>query len=363
MLKIRDEDRVRILSAVARKGPAYAVRRVAVVTVSLLVLLAVPLLGLARVDVWGGNHLLLGRPATVVQGLQGIVVALGVLYGTTFLTNTFLGRFFCGWGCPVGYVSRLGEDVDRKKKDRLRWAVSHLAGAGFVATFVGAVMCWWVDPRVMVDGSLTAKLWVGGIFTVLSLGGFAHAFLWRFGFCLHLCPIGLYYRLVTSRPAAGIVFSEVPNPCLQCGACVNVCPVDLEPRDLGKAMPPRPGEDPTADERYGDAECLRCGDCVEACRMVFLPRKGQTPPLRFGFHTKGADSPLPVVRSGPAQRPAPAKPQPNVREDAADAGPKVDAAGTAGFHGPSSGDVAAVRPPSPGGTQDAAGPPQDPVTR
>ncbi|MCE9638344.1 MAG: 4Fe-4S dicluster domain-containing protein [Planctomycetes bacterium] len=355
MLKLRDEDRVRILSAVARKGPAYSVRRVVVVTVSLLVLLAVPLLDLARIDVWGGNHRLLGHPATIVQGLQGIVVALGVLYGTTFLTNTFLGRFFCGWGCPVGYVSRLGEDVDRKQKNRVQWALSHLAGAGFVATFVGAVMCWWVDPRVMIEGSLAARLWTGGIFAALWAGGFAHAFLWRFGFCLHVCPIGLYYRLVTSRPAVGIVFSEVPDPCIQCGACANVCPVDLEPRDLGKPMQPEAGADSLAvgdDDRYGDAECLRCGDCVEACRMVFLPRKGQTPPLRFGFHSKGGDSPLPIVKAVRGHRQTPAHAAAKVDADAADRS-----------HERPLGDVAAVRPPSPDGPKDAAAVPERPATR
>jgi polyferredoxin len=168
----------------------------------------------------------------------------------------------------------------------VRRLLAHVAGAGFVATFVGAVMLWWVDPLVVVEGSVRAKVWTAGVFAVLWAGGFLHAFVWRFGFCLRVCPIGLYYRYVTSRPPVGIVFAEDPDPCIQCGACTKVCPVDLEPRDLGKPMPSRPGEDPVADERYGDAECLRCGDCVEACRMIFSIRKAQTPPLRFGFHAK-----------------------------------------------------------------------------
>ena len=29
---------------------------------------------------------------------------------------------------------------------------------GFVGTFVASVMLWWVDPRVMVEGSWTARL-------------------------------------------------------------------------------------------------------------------------------------------------------------------------------------------------------------
>jgi ferredoxin len=94
------------------------------------------------------------------------------------------------------------------------------------------------------------------------------------------------------------------SPCIECGACVKVCPVDLDPRWLGEpvaapahdALPGRGDATPgpragvahegaaaaVADDRYGDAECIRCGDCVEACRMIFKGRKGETPPLRFG---------------------------------------------------------------------------------
>lgn len=344
MLPLRDEDRVRILTAVARKGPPYAARRVVVITLSLAILLAVPLLGLARVDVWGGAHRLLGRPATAVEGLQGIVVALGVIYGVTFVTNTFFGRFFCGWGCPVGYVSRLGEDVDLRKRSLPRWILSHAAGAGFVATFVAAVMLWWVDPRVLLDGSWTARAWTLGVFAILTVGGFLHAFVWRFGFCLHACPIGLYYRYVTSRPAVGIVFSEDPDPCVQCGACTKVCPVDLDPRDLGKGIPPKPGEfapgeEALAEERYGDAECLRCGDCVEACRMVFLVRPSQTAPLRFGVHAKS---------------------EPGLRVGGANPRPKLDAPTPPMSHLSPSGEPVPVRAPSPG---DSRGAPGGPVAR
>lgn len=294
MLPLKDEDRVRILAAVARKGGRYSVRRVVVITLSLLLLLAVPLLGVARVDLWGGNHLLLGERVGAVQGLQGVVVALAVLYGVTFLSNVVVGRFFCGWGCPVGYVSRLGEDVDLRKRHPLRRLLSHVLGAGFVATFVGAVLLWWVDPRVVVDGSWTARGITLGVFAALWLGGFLHAFVWRFAFCLHACPIGLYYRYVTSRTPIGIVFSEAPDPCTQCGACTKICPVDLDPRALGTpvaASAPAGGGPAAADERYGDAECLRCGDCVEACRMVFSIRPAATPPLRFGRQPPSAEAP------------------------------------------------------------------------
>lgn len=285
LLRLKNAPRERVLAGIWKRGARYKRRRVVVITLSLAVLVAVPLAGLARVDLWGGNHVLLGDPATFVGALKGVVVAIASLWGTTFVVNTVVGRFFCGWGCPVGYVSRLGEEVDREKS-RARRLLQHLTGAGFVGAFVGAVMLWWVDPRVLVDGSWTARAVVVGTFAALSFGGFLHAFLWRFLFCIRVCPIGLYYRYVTSKAPVGVQFVEIPDPCIQCGACEKVCPVNLDPKRLGDVVVAKSDESAGAAGRYGDAECLRCGDCVEACRMIFSSKPDVKPPLRFGSSKK-----------------------------------------------------------------------------
>ncbi|MCB9898283.1 MAG: 4Fe-4S binding protein [Planctomycetes bacterium] len=307
MLPIEDKDRMRILSAVARRGAAYQLTRIVVITLSQLILLAVPLSGLVRLDLWGGHHLLLGEPVEFIPGLKGFVVAVAILWGVTFTTNIVVGRFFCGWGCPVGYVSRLGEDVDLRRRDRkgsrLRTLVSHLLGAAFVATFVGAIMLWWVDWRVLFEGSVKARAITLAVFVALWAGGYLHAFVWRFGFCRSACPIGLYYRFVTSRTPIGIVFSNSPSPCIECGACEKICPVDIDPKSLG-----RPAEEAAPEsvdgpgERYGDAECIRCGDCVEACRMIFAAHpEVTTPPLRFGWvDRKGRDASSPGTKASSA---------------------------------------------------------------
>jgi ferredoxin-type protein NapH len=276
MLPLKADDRVRVLSAVARKGASYQIMRIAVITASLAILVLTPILGIVRIDLWRHEHVLLGERVGIVSALQGFVVVLAVLYGVTFLTNMVVGRFFCGWGCPVGYVSRLGEEV-AISKGRRRRVFAHLAGAGFVMTFVAAIMSWWVDPRVLIEGTPFAKGVTLGVFGVLWAGGFLHAFWWRFGFCVSVCPIGLYYRYVTSKAPVGILFSNVPTACIECGACEKVCPVDLDPKNLGATVAEGEGG-----ERYGDAECLRCGDCVEACRLVFAKDHSATPPLRFG---------------------------------------------------------------------------------
>jgi len=288
MLQLNDKDRVRVLSAVSRKGAPFRTILVLAITGSLLILLAVPLSGLLRIDLWGGNHILLWKPVNFIDALKGFIVIVSALYGITFLSNVVVGRFFCGWGCPVGYVSRLGEAVDRSAKNRKRHLLNHLLGAAFVFTFVGAIMLWWVDPRVLLEGSITARAITLAVFAIFGFGGFLHAFVWRFGFCVKVCPIGIYYRYVTSEAPVSILFREVPNPCTECGSCVKICPVDLDPRNLGTPLLILE-EGGDSKERYGDAECIRCGDCVEACRMIFTKRKDEVPPLRFGRTSGRAD--------------------------------------------------------------------------
>jgi polyferredoxin len=187
MLPLNADDRVRILAATVKKSPGAHALRVVVITASLALLSAPPLFGWVRLDVWGGNHLLLGERVSIFDAIKGFVVALAILYGGTFLSNMIVGRFFCGWGCPVGYVSRLGEETESTRGARRKLG-RHLLGAGFVVAFTGATLLWWVDPRVLLDGSVVAKAVVLGVWIVLSLGGFLHAFKWRFTFCLRACP-------------------------------------------------------------------------------------------------------------------------------------------------------------------------------
>ena len=97
MLSLTTEDRVRMLSAVARQGPAYTAMRIIVITISLALLMMVPMAGLARVDLWGGDHLLLGERVEFFAALKGLIVAMAVMYGGTFVSNMIVGRFFCGW--------------------------------------------------------------------------------------------------------------------------------------------------------------------------------------------------------------------------------------------------------------------------
>ena len=108
----RKRARLKLLRALRVTGHRYDGRRALGMTVTLGILFAVPLTGLARVDLWRGRHMLLFEEASFKHGLAGVLLGIGASYVATFLINVIGGRLFCGWGCPVGQLSRFGEAVD-----------------------------------------------------------------------------------------------------------------------------------------------------------------------------------------------------------------------------------------------------------
>lgn len=295
----RTDTRLRILRAMRRTAAhRYDRYRALGMTVSLAVLFLVPLSGLARVDLWAGRHALAFEPAPLKHGLAGVIVGIGAMYVVTFLVNVVGGRLFCGWGCPVGQVSRFGEALAvprQKTAERLR---AHLEGGLFGVALVASIMAWWVDLRVLWQGSSKAMATAWGVLLAGVALSYAHGRWWRWEFCKSTCPIGLYYSFVSPSKHYGVHFRNQDATCIECNACDNVCPVDLAPRDLMAPSGPRPGLSIAG--APGRNHCLECGDCVRACEWM-IELKGEEPvPLLLGFFS----GPQRIVESPPDEDPA-----------------------------------------------------------
>ena len=273
--------RLKILRALRRTSHRYDGRRALGMAVSLGVLAVVPLTGLARVDLWRERHALLFEPASFKHGLAGVIVGIALFYVVTFLVNLTGGRLFCGWGCPVGQLSRFGEAVDQPGlTGRALWR-TRVEGAVFSAALVLSVMAWWVDLRVLWRGSPTAAAMSWGVLLTTVAAAYAHGRWWRWEFCKSTCPIGLYYSLVSPARWFGVHFRNQESTCIECDACDNVCPVDLKPRDLMAPSGPRPGL--SIADAPGRHHCLECGDCVRACEWMIDIRGNEPVPLLLGF--------------------------------------------------------------------------------
>jgi len=277
----RPGTRFKILKVIRDAAHRYDRLRTLGIAVSMLILFAVPLSGLARVDLWSGRHALMFEPAPLRYGLAGVVTGITVLYVVTFLSNVVAGRLFCGWGCPVAQVNRLAEVADTPRIDARRRRLAAVKSTAFGALFVLSMMLWWVDVRVLWQGSFRAQAWAWGLLLLGAAWAYGHGRWWRWSFCESTCPIGLYYSFMAPATFYGVHFRNAEESCIECDACDNVCPVDLAPRDLMTPIPARAGL--AVSQAPGRNHCLECGDCIRACEWM-MARKGEGPvPLLLGY--------------------------------------------------------------------------------
>lgn len=236
-----------------------------------------------------------------------------------------LGRYFCGWACPLGttidiadkLTGRLrperdaGEGVPpkserennatfrRTKERRLKY---YVLAACLLGAFVGLSFFSWMDPLsiavrsfLMVHSYVAAAL--GGLFGAFSgsrlvgglFGSAADALrtLMQYRtvplFRLHLITmlaffallgLGLWRRRFWCRNLCplGALYAlagkwsltkrHVSEDCIHCGACVEACPTDCISKDGTATL---------------EGECILCMDCQAACPVDAVRFFGPVP--------------------------------------------------------------------------------------
>ncbi len=269
--------RLRILRTLEKEPHRYPKIRRFTMLLTFAVLYAVPLLGAARFDLWDGRHMAWGARTNFVYGFGAVFLAIVAFYLATFIVNAIVGRLFCGFGCPIGQASRMGDSVEVARRSGDKRLRAELEAVGYSAALGGSAWLWFVDPRVFLEGTPKGMLMAAGFFVGItaSVYGLSRFVGWRF--CQGWCPIGIYYSVVRTAHSFGIHYDEVEGTCKGCDYCAQACPVSLNPRDLEKPLNEVHG---VAIEGFPQANhCLTCGECVRACEDVISRKPGLIPPL------------------------------------------------------------------------------------
>ncbi len=204
-----------------------------------------------------------------------------VLLGISIFVLTFvLGRFFCGWVCPLGATIDAVDGIIQHKEKIKAHSITRIKFLVFYSSlfiaFLGFNAAGYVDPITIVYRSYELFLypfvsyigseplswvlpgyqardypfyyynwaWIAVVFLVV-LG--LSAFLRRF-WCRVLCPLGAMYALVSHLSLFRRVVNE--NKCTHCGACVTGC---------------RMGAIATGGVGTREHECIKCFDCLKNC--------------------------------------------------------------------------------------------------
>jgi ferredoxin-type protein NapH len=234
------------------------------VQLTTLALIASPLLGmtffrgnLAAADLFG---LPLADPLAFLQALIGGKVFVLSYLGSALLVTAFYfilgGRSFCGWICPVGLITELGN----KLRCRLgsgeatlplvtsRWSLGLVL---FAVAVTGIPLFEVLSPigiisRAIAFVSLMPLLVLAA---VLLLEIAVSRRVW----CRSLCPLGGFYSMLGRFSPVRVGFIE--NRCTHCDDCLRVCPVE-------EVLAP-PLERGARQVTAGD--CSRCLACVDSC--------------------------------------------------------------------------------------------------
>jgi len=192
--------------------------------------------------------------------------------GTLILFGVLLGRFICGFLCPVGWFQQLLHKIPSKKLRLPRNADQKmrlfkyfvlilfvLALPAFVADGFGLGSPWfckWICPAGTLEGGIPLVLaneslrmnlgftfWWKMFLLMLTIAG--SIFIYR-PFCKYVCPLGAFYALFNRFSMMRMELDQ--NSCISCGKCVRSCPMQV---DVLKNI--------------NSAECIRCGKCSDVC--------------------------------------------------------------------------------------------------
>ncbi len=215
------------------------------------------------INCWSCPSALTGCPigAIEVYVKSGQIPYVPILY--ILVPGALLGRFFCGFICPAGFLQELLFRF-KTKKFKINRNLSYLP----VFSLIFSVIIFsylssqaWFSRYLCPIGTIQASIpWVildegirnniGGVFIYkiffLIFLILMCIFVFRF-FCRVLCPLG--FVLGVFNKVAFLKIRYFGENCDRCTNCKDICPVELK-------IP----------EEVNNFQCIRCMNCVNICK-------------------------------------------------------------------------------------------------
>ena len=264
----------------------------------------------------GGSEIRLPYPVQLVFQVDPLVMlsnalssrALyhGLLWSLVVLIPTMLlGRFFCGWICPLGSIHQFFSSLrsERKRGKQLvesnrykRWQTTkyYLLIAALIAAVLGTGIVGWLDPFSFLVRSVGLSIlpgtnyalnavlhamehsrsapvqgagsglhfvfgwlllsfkqpyfrqgvWLGLVFIFFLALNFRVTRFW----CRALCPLGALLGVASRWSILGLV--KTPESCEDCNRCLLRC---------------QGGDDPIGGVPWRQPECHLCLNCIDEC--------------------------------------------------------------------------------------------------
>jgi cytochrome c oxidase accessory protein FixG len=222
--------------------------------------------------------------------------ALIIAAFTLFFVTALAGRVWCGFACPQTVWTELfvrieywleGDRNKRIKLDKAPWNLNKIRTRGLkvilwalLALWTGFTFVGFFSPiRELLFDVMQWTLGPWETFWIFfyGLATYGNAGFLREQVCMHMCPYARFQSAMFDRDTLIISYdiergepriagkkkraeAENPGDCIECQACVQVCPTGIDIRD---------------GLQY---ECIACAACIDACDDVML-KIGKDPGL------------------------------------------------------------------------------------
>lgn len=212
-------------------------------------------------------------PIGSLQNVVGVGSKFGFyVIGLLVLFGILMGRFFCGFLCPIGFLQDLLFKIKSKKikikskiHDKLKYLkYFNLFVLVMILPFIVSLsrgysipfFCKYICPAGIIEASVPLiiknpmiRSALGILFTwkfILTLIFIVLSILIYRVFCKYICPLGALYGIFNP---ISVYKLEVDNKkCIKCNRCSKICKMNIEPF-----------------KEPNSPECIRCLDCKDIC--------------------------------------------------------------------------------------------------
>ena len=227
-------------------------------------------------DAWAWTEQAVATHSPTLESVTAVLVV-----ATLYLV--VLGRFFCGWVCPMDLLFSLFERKLSTAKagrlsrphtpGRLEKLAPLAAMAVYLALSVALGQPFFTSVSPVKSTTELAETLVGVVYNIpgaslalamgwLDIVAFAlianiiaeYVFGVKRFWCRFICPIGNLYGFLGNRHSLLTVRVRQPEHCLGCNICSLSCPMSID-------LLPYIREGRPVD----DYRCFRCGRCAEVC--------------------------------------------------------------------------------------------------
>lgn len=175
--------------------------------------------------------------------LKGKMQLWMVIFLTGVVGAIFLGRFFCGWICPIYTITGTVEKIYQKLGIKKRKTPAFLKKPIFRYLMLGVFLMLFLI-MMKTGKKLPVLLALLGVATIITL--FFPESLWH----RYLCPYGVI--LTISGKKARRSFRVDEEKCINCGLCTKICPGEAVVEEEKSHQ---------IDQRF----CLECQQCISTC--------------------------------------------------------------------------------------------------